>query len=650
MKSLAKFHELPLTSIEPRGWLKTYLEKQRDGLTGHLEVAGPPFDSGGWTNPKIKTQTALADWWPYEQTAYWVDGMIRCGLLLQDEFLISKAKEQIDFVLDNPDVDGYLGPNHLKDPDDNNRWPHMVFFRALMAYHAATKDDRVVPRLTNHYLSGSAPHTYWRNVCNVEPILWVYEKTGDSRLLGHALEAFKGYNKNHPDADCALETLLSDEPATEHGVTFNETAKLGVIIFMYTGDETFLNATVNAYKKIDRDQLLVDGVCSSSERLQGKDPLDSHETCDIADFTWSNGYLLMATGDATYADKVERACFNAAPGAIKNDFKALQYFSCPNQVIADSASNHNLFNRGSAWMSYRPNPGTECCPGEVNRIMPNFAARMWMSDGQGGFVAAFYGPSQVTARVGVNNQEIVIIEETDYPFSDQISFRIQTDQPVEFTLWLRVPGWCVNGSLEINRQSIETVFPACSFVPIHRVFNNDDFLRLTLPMKIHIQHWPRSGITIERGPLVYSLKIEEDWQIDNKDKKSTPDFPAWNLYAKSLWNYALDLDLEYPDDDIDVVQKPTTTYPWSLDDAHIELHVPARRVKGWKICKKKKVTHQVWENGVKTEVETEGKFAFTPQLPKPKKLKKKLSKKVTLVPYGCTHLRITVLPHVEGPA
>ena len=138
MKSLAKFHEIPLTSIEPRGWLRAYLEKQRNGLTGHLEVAGHPFDTGGWTNSKIQTRSALAGWWPYEQTAYWIDGMIRCGVLLRDEFLISKAKKQMDYVLDHPDADGYLGPAHLKNPDDNNRWPHMVFFRVTFVPYGCT--------------------------------------------------------------------------------------------------------------------------------------------------------------------------------------------------------------------------------------------------------------------------------------------------------------------------------------------------------------------------------------------------------------------------------------------------------------------------------------------------------------------------------
>lgn len=650
MRSLAKFYELPLSSIKPEGWLRVYLENQRDGLTGHLETIGYPFDTGGWTNPKIQTQAALAGWWPYEQTAYWIDGMIRCGVLLRDEFLISKAKVQIDHVLDHADPDGYLGPKHLKNPDGNNRWPHMIFFRGLMAYHSATGDERIVPALANHYLSGTATHTFWRNVCNIEPILWTYEKTGDPRLLEQAIDSYEGYNKNYPDADCALENLLSDRPATEHGVTFNETAKLGAILYLHTGDQTSLQASVNAYRKLDRDQMLVDGVCSSAERLQDKDPLDSHETCDIADYAWSIGYLLMATGETAYADNIERACFNAAPGAVRSDFKALQYFSCPNQVIADSRSNHNAFNKGSAWMSYRPNPGTECCPGQVNRIMPNFTARMWMTDGQGGLVSVCYGPSRVKAKVGPDQQEVTIIEQTDYPFSEQIKFRIQAQQPTQFTFWLRIPGWCQNPILNINGQPFDEKLVPGSFISINRLFASDDRLTLTLPMKIKIQRWPRGGISVERGPLAYSLRIEEDWKIDRKAPKSLTEFPAWNLYAKSRWNYALDINPDTLEEVIDVISKPLSLDPWNLDAAPVELHIPARRVRGWKLERMRRVVNLDWVDGIESEVVTRGRFAFTPQLPKPETLKKKLGRKVktiTLIPYGCTHLRITIFPYVE---
>ena len=139
-------------------------------------------------------------------------------------------------------------------------------------------------------------------------------------------------------------------------MTFNETAKLAAVLYLYTGKSEYLSAVEHAYKKVDRWYMLLDGVHSSTEGMRGIDPLQSHETCDIADYTWALGYLLMATGKSEYADDIERACLNAAPGAVTKDFKALQYFSCPNQVVADRTSNHNEFSHGSAWMSYRPNP------------------------------------------------------------------------------------------------------------------------------------------------------------------------------------------------------------------------------------------------------------------------------------------------------
>ena len=80
--------------------------------------------------------------------------------------------------------------------------------------------------------------------------------------------------------------------------------------------------------------MLIDGVNSSTEALAGNDPLASHETCDITDYTWTMGYYLMATGDGQWADRIEKAIFNAGFGAITKDFRTMQYFSCPNQFIA----------------------------------------------------------------------------------------------------------------------------------------------------------------------------------------------------------------------------------------------------------------------------------------------------------------------------
>lgn len=105
----ATFSELPIRSIEPQGWLKAYLEKQRDGITGHLDKTGGfPFDTDGWAAAEIPDVNHNP--YAYEQTGYWIDGMIRCGTLIQDDMLIEKATRHTDYVLDHPDRDGYLAP------------------------------------------------------------------------------------------------------------------------------------------------------------------------------------------------------------------------------------------------------------------------------------------------------------------------------------------------------------------------------------------------------------------------------------------------------------------------------------------------------------------------------------------------------------
>jgi hypothetical protein len=543
-----------------------------------------------------------------------------------------------------------LGPAFMKNPSDYNRWPHSIFFRACIAQAHAVNDARIAPALARHYLSNTSPHSGYREICNIEAILWAYEQTGNEHLLEHASNAFIEYNRIFPKSDTSLKSLFSDRVAHEHGVTFNETAKLGALLYLFTGNETYLQASINAYRKIDRDQMLVDGVCSSTEGLRGKDPLDSHETCDIADYTWSVGYLLMATGSAEYADKIERACLNAAPGAVTSDFKALQYFSCPNQVIATTTSNHNFLFHGFDWMSYQSDPTVQCCAGEVNRVMPNYTARLWMTTRNDGLVAALYAPCQVTAKVGSHQQEVTISEETTYPFSEKIDFVIHCVQSVTFPLTVRIPGWCQSGCLMVNSELLPNKLSPGTFFTITRPFNNGDRVTLLLPMQFKTQHWPHGGISIERGPLVYSLKIEEDWQEVTEETHHLPGFPAWNLYPASRWNYALDLDEAALDQDIVIIEHDYSDNPWNIQSAPIELHVPARRVLGWSLVRKKEIKSQyLGPEGFKVYPIT-GNFVFTPQIPSPQSLPHRLGKKVekiTLVPYGCTKLRITVFPNAR---
>ena len=92
-KYYGKFEEIGIRKIKPQGWLKAFLEDQRDGLTGHLEVAGYPYDCIGWDRFDVDTTKSNDNpgWWAYEQTGYHLDGLERLGELIDDRKLKNRA-------------------------------------------------------------------------------------------------------------------------------------------------------------------------------------------------------------------------------------------------------------------------------------------------------------------------------------------------------------------------------------------------------------------------------------------------------------------------------------------------------------------------------------------------------------------------------
>lgn len=640
-------HAVPLSRVKPAGWLRGQLQRQRDGLTGHLEVAGFPFNTEGWRAENLPVSDIVGkSWWPYEQVAYWVDGMTRCGHLLGDDALVAKARRQTLFVLDHPDRDGYLGPDCLKGPMGDryfhcNRWPHAVLFRALLAEYGATGRRAILRALARHYLGGGGDHSLGRNVLNVEIMVELHHLTRDARLLHAAESAYEAYQARYPDHDTALPRMLGDDPPRDHGVNYNEHAKLAAILYGATGRRRYLAASRNAFAKLARDHELAGGVPSSTEHLRGISSTAGYEICNIADYSWSLGHMLMLTGDAAYADTIERAVFNAAPGAVTKDFTALQYFSSANQVVADRRSNHHLHGTGSMHVSYRPRPGTECCPGNINRVFPNYAARMWMTDRNGGIAAVLHGPGEYRGPAGADRTPVRIVSDTDYPFRETLRFRFTCRTPVRFRFSFRIPGWCANASATLNGRPLKRRLAPATFASVTRTFRTGDELVLSLPMTVRIREWPEDGLSIERGPLVFALPVPARMRRDRTDPHASDAFPAWNLYPNGRWNVGIRKDAA-----LVVREHPIGDNPWDPAQPPVTLELAGRSLPGWRLQTRKQIRRHT-RDGVRIE---QGPFIFTPPLPGPgaRKRQGKRDLALTLVPYGSTLLRVAVFPRIGG--
>lgn len=611
--------------VVPKGFFRRFLEKQMTGLTGHIEKAGYPFDRVEWGAGDYLSDNGNEQWWVYEQTAYWLDGFTRCAILLEDREALRRASDIIWRVLNHPEADGYLGPHFLKKTDGWNRWPHVVFFRACMALYDYTGDERIPLAIERHYLYSPCDYSGFRDILNCEIMLWAYGILNHHRLLQMAIDAYDAYNAKC-DSDLCDRVAVSPKKPYAHGVSYNEYSKLGAIFYTYTGDTTYLNASWMAYKKIDLLFMLPGGCNCSDEFMISNRPMHSIETCDVSDYTWSLHYLLETTGQTEYADRIEKCIFNAGIGAVTEDFRALQYFSCANQLILDEHSNHNAFYRGNGWMQYAPNPGTECCPGNVNRFMPNYLLNAWRADGHT-VTCQLFADSSFSYSCG--NDKVEIREKTNYPFREEVEFSIKAKG--SFTLNLRVPGWAKNPMLRKGETEVFALKKHDTFIPV--LIEGKCTLRLTWDSVV-TECRSGGGVYYEKGPLVYSLGMK-----GNREKTGLkPDFPVYRMTPDREWRYGIIGDPVYHD--------CPDAFEMNLDSPLPYITVRGLTLSGADFCRVKHVrrTTNLYQ---KTHESLIGDFVFTPSLVGMSPSENDREEMLTLYPYAACKLRMTVLPKYQ---
>lgn len=614
-----------ISDVTPTGWIEEFLSRQRSGLTGHPDAMDYPYNTCLWAGEIPRnTPDYGSSWWRYEQTAYYSDGILRLGYLLDDSTMVSKAVAGIEYTLSNADSLGRLGLHDLhQGEDDIMVWPMAVYFRVMQAYYQASGDSRIPAALEKNYLSYNAEDlSSWRNVISIEGILWTYSLTGNRSLLSLAEDIWKIGNFEVNEKAC-----LSEEPLDVHGVTFCESVKIPMLLYAYTGKDEYLQAALSAETTMEKFDMLPDGVPSSAENLAGQDVTHSHETCDVSDFTWSMGYYLMTTGESRWADRIERAVFNAGPGAITKDFKALQYFSSVNQFIATGNSNNNSFAHGSTWMAYRSTHQTECCAGNVHRFMPNYVARMWLLGEEDNIVSAMYGPS--TVSVELSDKSVCTLEQkTSYPFDDVINYIFSFDRGGRHRLRFsfRIPEWARGVNLRMNGKVIPYRADDKGFGHVEAKFRTGDELTLTFDVEVElVKAEDDQGYYVQRGPILYSYPIDAEVSVDDTEYPNMhgkvsreTGFRNWSMVPVGEWNYGISASTEP-----EFIWKGMSGYPFDPQNVPSVVRVPVRKI-DWALKENR----------------------YTPENPRGPVVPVSEIEYVDLVPYGSTTLRLTVLPSV----
>ncbi len=611
--------KLPIGSITPKGWLRSQLELEAEGMIGRLPEISKwcKFEGNAWSDPKGEGHSG------WEELPYWLKGYGDLGYVLKDEAIIKAARHWIDAVLASQEPDGWFGPRSLKTslkgrPD---LWPHMVMCNVLQSFHEYTGDSRVLPFLTSYlnWLKAQPDENfgagYWPRIRfgdTIETIYWVYNRTGEPWLL----ELAERIHRNMQDWTSGVHDW--------HNVNISQGFREPGVYYQQAHDPKFLRAAERNYQTVMETygQFPGGGFAGDENCRPGyTDPRQGFETCGMVELMHSFEMLTKISGDALWADRCEEVAFNSLPAAMSPDLKALHYLTSPNQVQLDAKNKAPAIQNSGTMFSYSPFEVYRCCQHNVSHGWPYYAEELWLATGDRGLCASLYAASEVTAKVGEGGTAR-ISEETDYPFGETVVFKVFVSQPTRFPLYLRIPRWCSGASAKINGSSIGSAAKPLNYLAIDRQWRNNDILILKLPMELSVRRWPKNkdAVSVDHGPLSFALKIGEKWSRYG----GTDAWPETELFAATPWNYGLLLDADKPAKSFQVVRKkgPLARQPFTPQAVPIEIRAKARKIDAW----------QQDPQGLI------GKLQSSPvQSDQP-------IENVSLIPMGAARLRISVFP------
>lgn len=640
-----KFYELKLGEVKPKNWLLKQLLFQAKGITGKLEEVWEDVgENSGWLGGSGEN---------WERGPYYCDGLIPLAYILEDKELIKKAKKWIEWTLNSQRKDGFFGPK-----DNHDWWSRMVMLKVLKNYYEVTEDERVLDFLLK-YFHYQYEHiddhffTIWehsRATENLLVIIWLYEIRETPFLKELAFKflektkdwteyflnfPFKKPTKYYLDwkemaklTDVygleAIYNLEDREKAKRlfelfegtHVVNVAMGIKYPAVRYLITGEEKQLLAIREGIKNLERYHGMANGMFSGDEHLDGRNPEQGTELCAVVEYMYSLEKIISVFGKVEDADLLEKVAFNALPATLSPDLMTHQYDQQANQVKC-SVDKRNWYNNGDDSNIFGLEPNFGCCTANLHQGWPKLVKHMWMGTEDDGLVAVVFGPSEV--RSTIKGEKIKIIEETQYPFEDEIRFRIILESAVNFPLYLRIPKWSNRAICEINGEVINS--PRNRFLKLQRTWKNNDEVVLNLKTGIKFRKWYRNSLSVERGPLVFALKIKEKWK-KIAEKNGFPDF---EIHPESCWNYALNVNFSDPEGTFGVQKlNKMPEQPFDSNNAPIILVAKGKKVSNWD-CKNNS-TGKLPESPIESDNELE---------------------EIHLIPYGAARLRISQFPYLK---
>ena len=399
---------------------------------------------------------------------------------------------------------------------------HMI--QGAIALYRATGDrtllDASIRFVDNYLLSNFGPGAEKKPIFSGHPeielaLIELYRTTGDKRYLTLAGYILQGDDRIKFNQDAYVyhfcgKPFTSRTHLEGHAVRAMYACCGATDYYIETGDESYLKTLNVLWTDLITSQMYVTGgVGARSDGEAFGDPYELPnftaygESCAaIGNMMW-NWRLLTATGDAKYADVIERALYNGINSGMSLDGTLYCY---RNPLGFDPSGGDRIRN---PWYD------TTCCPPNLERTFASLPGYFY-STSKDGLYLHLYDNSQLDWHLE-EGTGLKVVQKTNYPWDGAAEITVASAEPTEFTFYLRIPGWSDSTQVTINGQSVSGATGG-QYLPLRRRWSSGDTISVKFNMAPQViqantrvlDDYGRAAV--QRGPLVYCLE-----QLDQAD-------------------------------------------------------------------------------------------------------------------------------------
>jgi uncharacterized protein len=350
----------------------------------------------------------------------------------------------------------------------------------------------------------------------------LYRATGEERYLtqarlfvdrrGQGLLAMAPFGREY---FCDHVPVRSAQVFEGHAVRALYLASAAVDVAIEAGDEELLAAVVWQWQRTVATRTYLTGGLGARHEGEsfGEDfelPPDGAyaESCASVASLMLAWRLLLATGEAQYAELAERTLHNTIAGAVATDGRAFFYTNPLQQRVAGAAPDPDALSPRAATGLRAPWFEVSCCPTNLARTIASLGAYTATRDDAGVRIELLTGAEIRTTLPG--GRSVGLRVETGYPWQGRVAIHVTESDGAPWRVSVRVPSWASGATITVEGQRRDAT--AGRYAQVERPWRRGDEIVLDLPIG---PRWTfpdprldavRGTVAVERGPLVYCME------------------------------------------------------------------------------------------------------------------------------------------------